>query len=240
MRTSIIITLICSFFLHSCWDLQTGKPVEGVASGVWRGTFLLGDQVVPIAYEVLNTDNDKPIEIIFKTAKQELKADEVRVWGDTLFIEFYKTNSVLKVVYQIDKMDGLLYDKTGDAYPIVFAGQYAMMHRFVDIRKTPTANLTGEWLVSATGEQDSLINGNVRLAANNNYLEGTLNLNGNSILLEGTVQGDKFYLSGFDGKTVALFSATIGESKKLNQGNLKINQQSFFWEGKPMAGVVGE
>ena len=41
----------------------------------------------------LNTDNEKPIEIIFKTGGEELKADEVRVWGDTLFIEFYKNNT---------------------------------------------------------------------------------------------------------------------------------------------------
>ncbi len=234
----LILLLLTALLFPACFDLQTGEPINGIALGTWRGAFILEDQVVPVMYEISSSDKGKTFEVVFKTAQQKLKADAVRLWGDSLFIDFHKTNSQLRLVCQIDQMDGFLYDNTEQEYPIVFTGQNAIMHRFPDIRKTPTADLTGDWQLEANSNQDSTQNARIRLVAQENYIEGKLLMKDRAdIVLEGTVQGDKLYLSGFDGKTACLLSATIEHSKKLTQGNLKLNNKSFFWEAEAAAGV---
>lgn len=239
MRILLLLTFV-AVILTSCWDLQTGEPIRGVAPGTWRGVFKLDDQVVPIIYEIRSADKDKPIEFIFKTAKTELKADHVKIWGDTLFADFKASNTQLKIIYQIDQMDGFLYDHSGAEYPIAFAGINGILHRFPDVRKEPIADLTGEWKVNAVVGPDSTTQGVLRITAKQNYVEATLKLanQNKELLLEGTVQGSKLYLSGFNGKTVSWLSANINDSKTLNQGNLKLNNKSFFWEAQSSAGVM--
>jgi hypothetical protein len=233
----IIFCILSITLLTSCFDIQLGEPIQGIAPGTWRAVFILDDQSVPIVLEISN-NKDKSLDLVFKTGKQELKADAVRLWGDTLFADFKKTNTQLKVIYQVDQMDGFLYDNTGSEYPVRFTAKNAIMHRFPNAKKTPTSNLTGDWKISANSTQDSILTGSVRFMAKDNYLEATLLLEGKkSILLEGTVQGSKLYLSGFDGKTACILSATIKNSKSLVQGSLKLNNSSFFWEASVVAGV---
>lgn len=241
MRT-FLLSLSTVIFLTSCWDLQTGEPIKGVAPGTWKGVFKLEDQVVPIVYEIRPPNKEKPIEFIFKTAQEELKADRVKIWGDTLFADFNATNTQLKIVYQIDQMDGFLYDLSEKEYPIPFAGIHGIMQRFPDVRKAPVADLTGEWKLSAIAGPDSTIQGKLRITMKENYAEATLKLDVQKqpILLEGTIQGNKLYLSGFDGRTVSWLSANIKNSKSLNQGSLKLSNKSFFWEAYSNAGVIHE
>ncbi|MCH2022995.1 MAG: hypothetical protein MK207_11005 [Saprospiraceae bacterium] len=238
MKKIIFYALIIPLII-SCWDIQTGKPITGVAPGIWRGQFTIDGQAIPIMFEVLNTDNNKQIEVVFKTAEQQLKADSVRVWGDTMFIDFKKANTQLKVVCQIDQMDGFLYDKSGIEYPIVFAGHHAILHRFPDIRKTPKADLTGDWEITAYESQDSRITGRLRLVTQENKINGLLMIDSNEkITIEGCVQGTSIYLSGFNGKTVCLLKATIKNSKTLVSGTLITNKKSLFWEATSSAGVI--
>lgn len=239
MRTLLFLFSI-AIFLTSCWDLQTGEPIQGVAPGTWKGIFKLEDQAVPILYEIRAPNKEQPIELIFKTAKKELKADHVKIWGDTLFADFNATNTQLKIIYQIDQMDGFLYDLSEVEYPIAFAGIHGIRQRFPDVRKKPTADLTGEWKLSAIAGPDSTIQGKLRITTKENYAEASLQLTTHTspIQLEGTVQGNKLYLSGFDGKTISWLSANIKDPKFLDQGNLKLNNQSFFWEAYSNAGVV--
>lgn len=232
------VLFFCLFIVisfTSCWDIQIPNELEGLAPGQWKGTFLLDGHTVPVMYEVLMAD--KKIDFVFKTAGQELKADSVRKWGDTLFVNFNKTNTQLKLIYQIDQMDGFLYDQTGTEYPIVFAGQHGIQQRFPDVRKAPIAEITGNWQIKANVSQDSTLTGNIRLVAKNNYVEGQLQLGNQNIAIEGAIQGEKLYLSGFDGKTIAYLSAIVKDSKLLTDGKLYLNTKSYFWEAAAVAGV---
>ncbi len=240
MITDILFKFLLLAFsfsiLCSCWDIKTGKPVHSVAPGVWRGNFMLNDQSVPVMFEV---SDHKLMNLTFKTGQNELRADSLRMFGDTLFAHFYKTNTMLKVVCQIDQMDGFLYDNSGDEYPIAFAGQNAILHRFPAVRNKPLANLTGDWEMKANVSKDSTIYARVRFVAKENYIEGVLFMNDEfSIALEGTVQNDLLYLSGFDGKNVCLLNATILNNKTLSKGSLILNNKNFFWEATASAGLT--
>lgn len=232
-----------AILLTSCWDLRTGTDIEGFAPGTWRGVFKLEDQRVPVMYEIKNSNNDKPIEFTFKTEQQDIAADSAIILGDTLFAYFGATNTYLKIIHQVDQMDGFLYDKAGAEYPIAFAGIYGIQHRFPDVRKTPKANLTGEWKITATVEKDSTLEGTLRISTDGKN-KATASLQfptyPQKIYLEGTVQASKIHLSGFDGKTVCWISANIGSAKKLNQGNLKLNNKGYFWEAVSNAGISNQ
>ncbi|MBL4649715.1 MAG: hypothetical protein JKY03_08290 [Aureispira sp.] len=229
-----------AILLTSCWDLRTGTDIEGFAPGTWRGVFKLEDQRVPVMYEIKNSNNDKPIEFIFKTERQDIAADSAIILGDTLFAYFGATNTYLKIIHQVDQMDGFLYDNAGAEYPIAFAGIYGIQHRFPDVRKTPKANLTGEWKITATIEKDSTLEGTLRISTDGKN-KATASLKFPTypqvIYLEGTVQASKIHLSGFDGKTVCWISANIDSAKKLTQGNLKLNNKGYFWEAVSNAGI---
>jgi hypothetical protein len=236
----LLVLISIAILLTSCWDLRTGSPIEGFAPGIWRGVFKLDDQMVPVIYEIKNSNNDKPIEFIFKTEQQNIAADSAIIFGDTLFAYFGATNTHLKIIHQVDQMDGFLYDNTGEEYAIAFEGIYGIQQRFPDVRKTPKANLTGEWKLIATIEKDSTLEGTLRISTDGkNKATASLQFPAypQTIYLEGTVLASKIYLSGFDGKTVFWISANIENGKQLNQGNLKLNNKGYFWEAESKAGI---
>jgi len=237
----LAILLPCLFLMISCLDLQTGKPFKGVASGNWKGTFVVDDQKIPIIFEVQNTNNKQEPVFIFKNGQTTVKSDRVKIWGDSLFVYFNQSKKQLKLGFEVDKMEGFLFDEDQASYPIKFYGQHAIPNRFPDVRQAPKADLTGTWKVKANSKKDSLMHAQLNIATDNNYAEGELIIADSlRIPLEGTVQREKIYLSGFDGDNVCLLYAQIGSAEALVQGNLLINTQQFFWTGRSVAGVQQE
>lgn len=230
------IIIICLF--SSCWNIKKGEAVEGVAPGIWRGVFKLGRQNVPVLYEVKNSNNDQPLQLSFKTGDQTLLSDTAYLFGDTLLAYFKPAQTYFKVVYQIDQMNGYLYDQNNQIYPIEFAGIKGPRHRFPDIREKPLAELTGEWKVIANVKEDSSTTATLRLVTTKNKVTGTIQReNGENYPLEGTVQGSKLYLSGFDGQHVIWLNAHIKDEQHLDEGSFKVNEESFFWQASRQAGM---
>ncbi len=237
----LFFSLLISCLFSSCWSIEKGEQFKGVAPGLWRGVFKLGQQNVPVLYTVNNSDNDQPLQLSFKTGTTTVRSDSAYLYGDTLIAHFAAAQTRLQVVYQIDQMNGYLYDLREENYPIEFSGIKGPRHRFPDIREQPAIELTGEWEIRANITEDSSTTASLRLNANKNKVTGTLQrANGSSYPLEGTVQGEKLYLSGFDGRQVLWVNGNIQNAQALNEGSLKLNRESFFWEGSRRAGVSAE
>lgn len=231
------IFLCCCCGLYGCWDIQTGQPIDAFAPGLWRGQFHLDQQSVPVLYEVHNTDNERPIAFVFRTADQQVISDTAYYFGDTLYAFFEEANTYLRATYQIDQMDGHLYDATEQRYPIRFSAIKGPKHRFPNIRETPLANLTGEWNLSAGYAQDSSATGTLRLSTQNNTATGQLRFGEGTYTVEGTIQGNKLYLSGFDGQTVVWISALVMDANHLDKGSLRLNDQTYYLRAHSAAGV---
>lgn len=224
--------------LSSCYDLQLGQSVEVVASGTWKGTFIIDDQKVPIIFEVQNTSKDS-LEFLFIDGKDTTIADKVRPWGDSLFISFTKYNKVLHLQYDVDEMRGFLFDLNKEEYPIQFYGQFAITNRFPDVRQKPKANLTGTWQMDIALDADSISKGQLVLSNTGNHIMGTFSLAEQfQMAVEGTIQDDKMYLSGFNGNRVCLLSADIASGEVMNKGNLLINNTTATWGANARAGVL--
>jgi hypothetical protein len=236
MRKILFILIALSFLFTGCWSIETGQKVDKLAPGIWRGVFMVGEYNIPVMFNVKNTDNDLPTEITFEEENTLLKADSIRFWGDTVFIHFESSKTYLKLKYEVSLMQGHLYDETGQEYPLVFHAKNSIIHRFPDIRKEPTSDLTGVWSMTINAE-DTVASGQLELAVDENAASAVLLVEGTKLKLEGTVQGDKIYLSGFDGKKVCLVSAEIVDKNVLNKGNLMINNKAFFWTGSRKIGL---
>lgn len=222
---------------YSCWDIRVGDPIDAFAPGVWRGKFHLPQQEVPILYDVQNTDNDRPIRLVFSTADQQLISDTAYYYGDTLYAYFNEAQSYLQATYQIDQMDGFFYDQTQKEYPLRFSAIKGPRHRFPNIREKPILDLTGEWAVAAKGEADTTVTATLRLNAQTNLVTGSLQFQGEEHVLEGTVQGDKLYLSGFDGRKVVWVNALIFPPNRLDKGSIRINDAIYYLEAQSSAGI---
>lgn len=238
MKRFFFVGILFAITLCSCWDIQVGNPVQGIAPGTWRGVFKLDEQIVPIIYEVKNTNNEQPIEVLFYTGNAVIKGENASIFGDTITVRFPKTKTYLKLVYQIDQMDGFLYFESEKQYPVPFAGYYGLLQRFPDLRKTPKTDLTGEWRLELS-RQDSSSQAQLRLTVDKNMAKGQLLLGEDrQYPVEGTVQDDQLYLSGFDGFNVYLLHATIQGNKTLANGSLHFNDEQYFWEAQAQAGVM--
>ncbi len=232
------IFILLFLLTNSCYDLQTGRAFNKIASGNWRGTFLIEDEQVPILFEIKNTDNDKDIKLIFKDGENIVEADEVRIWGDSLFAVFKKTKKQFRLKFEVDQMNGFLYDNTHQSYPIQFTAQYAVAQRFPDVRIRPVADLTGSWSIEANYGKNITAKGNLSIVAQKNKAKGHLQLEtGIDMEVEGTIQGNQIYLSGFDGGVACLLYAEIANGQSLIKGSLIANQEKYTWFANAVAGI---
>lgn len=117
---------------------------------------------------------------------------------------------------------------TRENYAIPFTAKQAEGYRFTPLRKKPVADLTGQWactfgLADDDGDEPYPAVGEFKQSGN--QLTGTfLTETGDYRFLEGTVQGDKLYLSCFDGAHAFLFQGKINADSSLS---------GAFYSGKP-------
>ncbi|MCP4438035.1 MAG: hypothetical protein GY810_03750 [Aureispira sp.] len=239
MRSLIIcLTLFTILSNLGCLGIEKGKPFEHVAPGNWRGVFIVEGEKIPITFNINSSEEGQPQNFVFFNGEHQLQSDSLRFWGDTVYVYFDDAQSHLRLIYEVNLMEGHWFDKTEKSYPISFQAQNAQTHRFPNIRMTPVDNITGTWAVKAIVSQDSTLETQLRIATEKNKATGSLVIDNNtSIPLEGTIQGDKIYLSGFDGRHICLFNATIADLTALHEGVLIINNESMFCTAQVIAGV---
>lgn len=224
-----LVAIVSLFLLYGCWGIQTGKPLNNIAPGEWRGVFMLDEQHkdrVPLVFQVLTNDSNKTVGLAFKNGSQVIQSDSLRFWGDTLFVYFRQQQTYMKLIYEVNLMEGWLYTSNEAEYPLEFQAQSGRFPRFPDVRRTPIHDINGQWSVLMEGAADSLQTVVLDINTKGNYAEANLKMNdGQSFVLEGSIQGDQIYMSGFDGKNVLMLSALATNPKSLQKGHLSINYE---------------
>lgn len=221
-------------FQSSC--LVTSDSYSRLAPGVWRGVltfdplkipvrdkdsvFVMHDQFregeLPFNFEVKYIDSERfYVEII--NGEQRIRCDSIQ-WGrdrttarDTVNIYFPEYQTYLHADVRGGVMQGEWVVTTKDNYRIPFHAKAGLGHRFTPLREAPKADLSGEWatLFGVDGDAPSKAIGEFRQEGNR-LIATFRSETGDYGHLEGTVQGRKFWLSGFDGAHAFLFSGAIG------------------------------
>ena len=240
--------------LSSCWSIEVGQRFEHIAPGPWLGVFGFSTEIpskimeekrdsiirdkVPVEFLVNSDSAGVPKNFQFISGSDTITSDSLKFWGDSVFVYFLAAKTNLRVVFEVDNMQGYLYDMEEIEYPVQFkakAGKYA---RFPDIRRAPISDITGNWdLLIANNETENTHEGQIdfRVATNTLYAKLHASELNKETHLEGTIQGKYIYLSGFDGKTVIFLSGEISEDgKSLVKTSLRVSDNVYDLKGNKM------
>jgi thiol-disulfide isomerase/thioredoxin len=235
LLTGSLLAVIIAVFFNAC--VSTDTEFTRVAPGMWRGVLelehfripvnkkdtvmILYDQFkpgeLPFNFEVKYVDNERfYLEII--NGSQRIRLDSIQYGRDrtqardTMNVWFPEYASYLHAEIRGGVMKGEWVVTTKANYRIPFYAHAGRGYRFTNMTETPLKDLSGAWptlfgIEKSAEEQDKAI---AEFRQEGNRLEATFRTEtGDYGFLEGTVQGRKFWLSGFDGAHAYLFSGSI-------------------------------
>lgn len=233
----LLIFLALTISFSSC--IETNKPFSKLPPGLWRGVLKLeaGTDVVAVEEEVgtavqneadlpfhFNVVYDDPNTFRIEIMNGEEKIDvsdiiyglDRKTAKDTLIINFPVYDTYIKALYEEGIIEGDWYVNYKPGYSIPFKAYHAVGDRFKDLKKTPTADLTGKWETTFEAGKKDEYPAIGMFEQNGNKITGTFKTEtGDYRFLEGTVQGNKLYLSTFDGAHAFLFTGKIMEDGSL-------------------------
>lgn len=236
LKQALLFAVVC-LSVWSCVEPQ--KTFSKVPPGQWRAVLLLDEKPasvqkdeevstvvdrqgeLPFNFEIIYDDEENfHIEII--NGSERIRVDDI-TYGrdratakDTLIINFPIYDTYIKAIYEEDIMEGDWYVNYKDNYSIPFKAYYGQDHRFATTRVKPAADLSGKWATTFESGTEYAYPAIGEFDQKDNHLTGTfLTETGDYRFLEGTVQGNKAYLSCFDGAHAFLF-----QSKVLEDGSM--------------------
>ncbi len=202
MKSKILLLLSAAFLLI------TGCSKPELTTGIWRGALLTSaGKEIPFNFEITDTAGEKQMTIF--NGAERFKVTDLNVNGDSVAIKMPLFESEFKLKLNAEGMAGQFIKHLADSDAVLnFNAVKNADWRFMAETK-PSANISGRWAVKfGTGQDTSFAVGEFKQA--DAKLTGTfLTSTGDYRFLEGVVNGDSLYLSGFDGGNAYLFTAKV-------------------------------
>ncbi len=219
--------------LNAC--LEANNAYKLIAPGIWRGVLTLEKPIfsttdkdsvmiiydqfkpgeLPFNFEVTYTTPDD-FYIEFINGSERIKCDSIRMGRDrttardTYNFYFPEYQSYIHAEVRGAGMQGYFCITTKDNYRIPFVADAAKNYRFTSLKVPPAKDISGKWATLFGVESDDPEKAVAEFQQEGNRLTGTFRTEtGDYRFLEGTVQGNKFWLSAFDGTHAFLFSGKI-------------------------------
>jgi thiol-disulfide isomerase/thioredoxin len=245
MRLALTFFLAIAL-LPAC--IKLGESFSGLPPGTWRGVLVLAEgeeaaeersnAILPFNFEVIyDTPDSFHIEII--NGEERIPVRDIRMGvdrrtgRDTVWIDFPVYDAHIRAEYEEDALEGWWVVRNRPDYQVRFKALNGQRYRFFEMPEPPAADLTGHWLCRFgldTDTPDTLI-GDFR--QDGNRLTGTfLSTTGDYRFLEGTVSGDRMFLSVFDGSHAYLFEAKYMADGRLSGIYRSGNHYKTYWEGE--------
>jgi peroxiredoxin len=207
------------------------------AEGVWRGEFNVDGDPIPFNFEVKGKDAQHAEFTLLNGARRDLFQVE-RVSADTLSVPMntYDAALLIRIVdgkHVTGEYQDLVPNRKG-ARNLQFTAEHGKSWRFVEPARNvePEGDLTGKWAVQQADKSFIVVGGrqetNTQEINNRRGQVALLKQEGNRVTgvfmtavgdsreLEGTIQGNKFWLSHFSGPSPRLIKGTIDE-----EGNIQ-------------------
>lgn len=185
--------------------------------GWYRASIFREDGTEIIFNAEVQQKNGKQVMYI-RNATERLLVDDIKLKGDSVFIEMPFFESFFRLQLQKDGNLVGKWFKAGSAklleFPVQFV--YGNKERF-PVTKAATQNSTGRWQVAFTRPNGTDRPAIAEFQQKGSSLTGTfLTPSGDYRFLEGIVNGDSLLLSCFDGSHAYLFTATISGNEIKN------------------------
>lgn len=189
------------------------------AEGIWRGEFTIDGEAVPFNFEVKGKDaKDAKFSLINGTRRDHFLVQRLADGTLSIPMNTYDAALHVKVVdskHLVGEYQDLVPNRQGSR-DLPFTAEHGKSWRFVEPGKdvAPEGDLNGKWAVvqldkSARADKRDQV---ALLKQKGNHLNGVfMTVVGDTRELEGTVQGDRFYLSHFSGPSPRLIKGRIDE-----------------------------
>lgn len=208
--------LLFTTFLALLINLSSAQ--SKIETGIWRGALKTSSgNELPFNFEVNNVAGGQQLVII--NGAERFRVTDIKQKGDSVFIHMPLFNSEFKLKQEGKGLKGRWikhYGNHDDA--MSFTAIPGQSWRFFNTAKKPTVNVSGRWsAIFVEGANKDTTVGEFKQIGSK--LTGTfLTTTGDDRYLEGTVAGNKLYLSTFDGGHAYLFTAEIKDTKTLTDG----------------------
>ena len=212
MRKFYLIYLIA--FLAVCFKTKAAK----LKAGTYRATLLLNAEnniELPFNFDVKY--NGKKLVIIIKNADERITVDEIIIKGDSVNFKMPVFDTEFKTVLRNDSLIGVWINHNRKEKNVIsFKAVYNQSNRFNFVPGKANHYFEGNWEVtfSPNTNDSSKAIGVFHHVEQTDYVTGTfLTETGDYRYLEGMKNGNKLYLSCFDGSHAFLFIAEHSDSK---------------------------
>ncbi|MBC7920076.1 MAG: TlpA family protein disulfide reductase [Ferruginibacter sp.] len=187
-----------------------------VKEGAWRAAFTVAGSEVPFNFEVRGT-RAEDARVYLLNATERVELDHLVQRNDSLFIPIEIYDAVLEAKIDGNALTGV-YRRLHTNQPdpgIPFRAEPGKKYRFTEKNVAPAADLSGKWDLNLHNPAE--VNRTVGVfEQKGNYLTGTImTTTGDYRYLEGTVQGNEFFLSAFSGSGPTLIRGKIGDANRL-------------------------
>jgi peroxiredoxin len=208
------IILIALFFIISSASAHTK-----LKTGIWRGV-LKTESGTELPFNFIVTDVAGRQQLAIINGAERFKVTDVKTVGDSVFIHMPLFDSEFRLKFDGDGLTGNWIRHLGDHESAMeFTAKPNTTYRFFKNAEKPAYNVTGRWSAmfgDGKTPREALVGEFKQTGAK---LTGTfLSTTGDYRYLEGTVAGDKLYLSCFDGGHAYIFTAKISNTKTLTDG----------------------
>ncbi|MBS1521808.1 MAG: TlpA family protein disulfide reductase [Bacteroidetes bacterium] len=198
--------------------VNTSFAQSKLKTGIWRGVLSSpSGNNLPFNFDV--TDVNGKQQIAIHNGAERFKVTDIRQKGDSVFIHMPLFNSEFRLKYAGGSLNGKWVKHYGDKDAAMdFTATPGQDFRFFKSSEKPAYNITGRWsaIFVSDGKKDTTVGEFKQLGSR---VTGTfLTTTGDDRFLEGTVAGNKLYLSTFDGGHAFLFTADIKDGKTIVNG----------------------
>jgi len=224
MKIKYILIVVAGLFLQNAAAQSKNEiksnsvesPKSFRADGIWRGVFNLKPGVeVPFNFEIKNRNGDQPF-LSFLNADERFDGGVVKRKGDSLLINLDQFDNVLAFKIQKDSLVGVLKRQDGSGKPLPVYASKAKQYRFATSGQSPDADFSGKYDIVFQLQNGKSENAVGLFKQAGNKITGTfLRITGDSRYLEGSVDGNHFYLSGFIGSSPAYYKGTFSKEGKI-------------------------
>lgn len=221
MKNIIIILFSVLMLFSGCSRIN-----KQMQQGKWRGILLIDKtdsrNVLPFIFEFSKTGTGG-MEMTIINADEKIKADEVTMKGDSVFIKMpvFKDEIHAKIIRNDSLAGQYFHFGSKSSYGIPFYATTKQKNRFSETGVKSLIDVSGRWETTMQpGDSDEYkIIGEFRQTGSR--VTGTfLTTSGDYRYLEGIAEGNKFLLSCIDGAHTLLFKAEITPDGKLDNGVL--------------------
>ena len=227
-----------------------------IPPGIWRGVLYLSENPqfsnskkeivqktdysgeLPFNFEVIYTDKENfYIELINDTERIKIE-DIVFTNGksqnkDSVAIFFKEFDTRIEVLYENSTMEGTWHVNYRDNYSIKFKATHGKDYRFEPNNKPISANFSGKWEAVFEPNTENAFPAVAVFQQNEGKIVGTIETEtGDYRFLEGSVYGDKAFLSCFDGSHAFLIEAKILSDGSLTGSFKSGKHYTVSWEAK--------